>query len=307
MVQSKRWNRFSLLGLFSAVCLAFLCLAAVQEKTLDVPYVPTPGEVVEAMLAMAEVSKDDVLYDLGCGDGRIVITAAKIYGARGVGIDLDPQRIKECHENARTAGVEEHVQFFLTDLFEAEFSEASVVALYLLTENNIKLRPKLLKELNPGSRIVSHDFDMGAWKADREILIEDEWEIHAVYFWIVPANVTGTWTWSMPTESRNKKFTLNLEQSFQYVSGEAFENKELRPVSITGGKIIGNTLAFTMERKKGKSSERLIFEGQVQGHSIVGTVKTEGSDDSKKWKAKRNPYTQVPIDNPVKDSSAFSQ
>lgn len=303
MVQSKRWNRVSLLGLFSAVCLAFLCLAAVQEKTLDVPYVPTPGEVVEAMLAMAEVNKDDVIYDLGCGDGRIVITAAKIYGTRGVGIDLDPQRIKECHENARTAGVEEHVQFFMTDLFEAEFSEASVVALYLLTENNIRLRPKLLKELSPGSRVVSHDFDMGKWKADREVFIENDWEIHSVYYWIVPANVSGTWTWSMPAGSGNKKFTLNLVQSFQYVSGEAFENKVLRPVSISEGKINGNAFAFTMERKKGKISERLIFEGRVQGHSIVGMVKTEGSDESTKWEAKRDPSTQGLLYNPEEDTS----
>ena len=307
MRQSKRGEIISLFGVLSAICLTFLGLAASQERTPDVPYVPTPLEVVEAMLAMAEVGEDDVLYDLGCGDGRIVISAAKHYGTRGVGIDIDPQRIKECHENAKKAGVEEHVQFFLTDLFEADFSDASVVALYLLMENNIRLRPKILKELNPGTRIVSHDYDMGKWKADKEILIEDNWEIHSVYFWIVPANVTGTWTWSMPTESGNEKFTLNLEQSFQHVSGKAFENKVLRPVSITGGKIVGNSFAFTMERKQGKSSERLIFVGSVQGHSMKGTVKTEGSDDSTKWEAKRNPSTQVPIDSPMKDSSTFKQ
>lgn len=292
MIRNKRWKRVSLFGFLA---LAFLSFAAVQEKTLDVPYVPTTGEVVEAMLAMAEVGKDDVLYDLGCGDGRIVNTAAKIYGTRGVGIDLDPQRIKECLENAKKMGVEERVQFFLTDLFEADISDATVLALYLHPEINIRLRPKILKELNPGTRIVSHDFDMGKWKADKEILIDDNWEIHAVYFWIVPANVTGTWTWSMPTESGKKRFTLNLEQSFQHVSGEGFENKMQRPVSITGGKITGNTFAFTMERKLGKSSERLIFEGRVQGHSMKGTVKTEGSDNPRKWKARRNPSTQVQI------------
>jgi len=301
----RRKKRLKIISLFGL--LAAMSLAAVQEKTLDVPYVPTPVEVVEAMLAMVEVNKDDVLYDLGCGDGRIVISAAKNYGTRGVGIDLDPQRIKECHENAKNAGVENLVQFVMTDLFEADFSDATVLALYLLTENNIRLRPKILKELNPGTRIISHDFDMGRWKADREILIEDNWEIHSLYFWIVPSNVNGTWTWSMPTESGNKKFTLNLEQSFQHVSGEAFENKVLRPVSITGGKIIGNTFAFTLERKQGKSSERLIFEGSVQGHSMVGTVKIEGSDDSTKWEAKRNPSTQVPIYSPMKDSSSFNQ
>ncbi|MFC2168369.1 class I SAM-dependent methyltransferase [Acidobacteriota bacterium] len=304
MIQIKKWK----IGLFfGLLALAFLSLEAFQEKGLDVPYVPTPVKVVEAMLAMAEVSKDDILYDLGCGDGRIVISAARDYGTQGVGIDLDPQRIKECHENAITAGVEDHVQFFQTDLFEADFSEASVVALYLLTENNLRLRPKFLKELIPGSRIVSHDYDMGRWKADKEILIEEDWEIHAVYFWIVPANVSGTWTWSMPTESGNKTFTLNLEQYFQHVSGEAFENNLLRPISITERKIIGNTFAFIMERKQEKSSEWLIFEGRVDGHSMVGTVKTKGSKNSKKWKAKRKPGTQVSIYSPEQDPLFFSR
>jgi len=307
MRQSKRWKKMSLFGLLSVICLAFFSLAAIQERTPDVPYVPTPQEVVEAMLAMAEVGKDDVLYDLGCGDGRIVITAAKMYGSRGVGIDINPQRIKECHENANKAGVESRVQFFQADLFTTDFSKASVVALYLLTEVNRRLRPKFLKELNPGTRIVSHDFDMGKWEADKEILIEDDWEVHSVYLWIVPANVTGTWTWSMPTDSGNKKFTLNLEQSFQYVSGEAFENRVSGPLSLSGGKITGNTLAFTMERKQGRSRERLIFEGSVLGHSIKGIVKTEGRENSIKWEAKRNPSTQVPLDSPIKDFYTLNQ
>ncbi len=307
MLQSKRWKKIFFFGLFSAICFALLSLAAIQERNLDVPYVPTPEEVVEAMLAMAEVSKDDVLYDLGCGDGRIVITAAKMYGSRGIGIDIDPQRIKECHENARKAGVESRVQFFQADLFETDFSKASVVTLYLLTEINRRLRPKFLEELNPGTRIVSHDFNMGKWRADKDILIEDEWEVHSVYLWIVPANVTGTWTWSMPTGSGNKNFTLNLEQSFQYLNGEAFENKVSLPVTISGGQIIGNTLSFTVERKQGRSSERLIFEGNVLGHSIVGTVKTEGHENTRRWEAKRDPSTRLPLDSPVKDFYTLNQ
>jgi SAM-dependent methyltransferase len=307
MLQSKRWKKISFFGLLSAICFAFLSLAALQERNLDVPYVPTPEEVVEAMLDMAEVSKDDVLYDLGCGDGRIVITAAKMYGSRGIGIDIDPQRIKECHENARKAGVESRVQFFQADLFETDFSKASVVTLYLLTEINRRLRPKFLEELNPGTRIVSHDFNMGMWRADKDILIEDEWEVHSVYLWIVPANVTGTWTWSMPTGSGNKNFTLNLEQSFQYLNGEAFENKVSLPVTIFGGQIIGNTLSFTVERKQGRSSERLIFEGSVLGHSIVGTVKTEGHESTRRWEAKRDPSTRLPLDSPVKDFYTLNQ
>ncbi len=307
MDRRKKGLKLSLIGIFSTLFLALLSMAVFQERIPDVPYVPTPEEVVEAMLAMAEVNKNDVIYDLGCGDGRIVITAAKNYGCRGIGIDIDPQRIKECHENANKAGVFDQVEFFQADLFETDFSKATVVALYLLTENNLRLRPKLLQELRPGTRIVSHDYDMGQWKADKEALIEDNWEIHAVYFWIIPANVSGTWTWSMPTDSGNKDFTLNLEQSFQYLSGEAFENKVLRPISVTGRKIIGNTLAFTMESKQGSGRDRLIFQGSALGHSIVGTVRTEGFENSRRWEAKRNPSSQVPLDSPIKDFYILNQ
>lgn len=298
MDRRKKWLKLSMIGIFSTLFLALLSMAVFQERILDVPYVPTPPEVVEAMLAMAEVSKDDFLYDLGCGDGRIVITAAKMFGSRGIGIDIDPQRIKECRENARNEGVENRVEFFQADIFETDFSKANVVALYLLTEINLRLRPIFFKELNPGTRIVSHDFDQGKWKPDKEIIIEDDWNVHTVYLWILPANVTGTWAWSMPDDSGNKKFTLNLDQSFQYVRGEAFENNVLVPVSITGGKINGITLAFTLEREQGGNLERLLFEGRVKGHSIVGTVRTEGREKTRKWEAKRDPSTQVPLDTP---------
>ena len=130
--------------------------------------------------------------------------------------------------------------------------------------------------MNPGTRIVSHDYDMGKWRADNDVLIEDDWEIHSVYFWIVPANVTGTWTWSVPADSGKKNFALNLEQSFQYVSGEAFENKILMAIPISEGKVTGDMLVFTLER----NSEKQIFEGRVQGHSIVGTIKTEGRENT---------------------------
>jgi SAM-dependent methyltransferase len=156
---------------------------ATEPRRPDVIYVPTPQNVVDAMLDMAKVTKNDVVYDLGCGDGRIVITAAKL-GARGVGIDIDPQRIKEARENAKTAGVEDRVQFLETDLFTADISKATVVTLYLLPSLNLKLQPKLFKELKPGTRIVSHSFDMGDWKPEqtREI------EYRTIYFWTIPAN-----------------------------------------------------------------------------------------------------------------------
>jgi len=153
-------------------------------RTPDVIFVPTPQEVVEDMLRLVNVKKGDVLYDLGSGDGRIPITAAKLYGVRGIGIDIDPQRIAEAQENAKKAGVSHLVEFRQADLFASDFKEATVITLYLLPELNVKLRPKLLSELKVGTRIVSHQFDMGEWKADKKL----ESNGRTIYFWTIPAS-----------------------------------------------------------------------------------------------------------------------
>jgi SAM-dependent methyltransferase len=148
----------------------------------DVIYVPTPQEVVEAMLQVANVTKNDIVYDLGCGDGRIPVTAAQKYGARGIGIDIDPQRIAEANENAKAAGVTDKVKFLNQDLFTSDFSEATVVTLYLLPSLNEKLRPKLQSELKPGTRIVSHSFEMGmAWPAEQKETIDGR----TIYYWTI--------------------------------------------------------------------------------------------------------------------------
>jgi trans-aconitate methyltransferase len=157
--------------------------APAASRTPDVIYVPTPQPVVDAMLKMANVKKGDVLYDLGSGDGRIPITAAKRYGVRAVGIDIDPERIAEANENAKKAGVTNLVTFRNADLFTSDFSEASVVTLYLLDSLNEKLRPKLLSELKPGTRIVSHAFRMGDWEPQKT----QEVDGRMIYFWTVPA------------------------------------------------------------------------------------------------------------------------
>ncbi|BBD69826.1 hypothetical protein NIES4072_28390 [Nostoc commune NIES-4072] len=156
-----------------------------QERPGDVPYVPTPQPVVDAMLKVAKVGKNDLLYDLGSGDGRIVNTAAQKFGTQGFGIDIDPQRIKEANENAKKAGVSDRVKFVQQDLFKTDFSKATVVTLYLLPEINLKLRPKLLSELKPGTRIVSHAFDMGDWKPDQTLTVEGK----TIYYWVVPDKV----------------------------------------------------------------------------------------------------------------------
>lgn len=159
--------------------------AVSPTRELDVPYVPTPTEVVDEMLAMAEVKGGDVLYDLGSGDGRIPITAAKKFGTRGVGIDIDPARIREATANAESEGVANRVTFTEGDIFEADFSEATVVTLYLLPDVNLRLRPKIL-EMKPGTRVVSHNYDMGSWTPEKTKTITVDGRDHFVYFWRVP-------------------------------------------------------------------------------------------------------------------------
>jgi len=150
----------------------------------DVPYVPTPPEVVETMLKLGGVKKGDVLYDLGCGDGRIVVMAAAKFGARGVGVDIDPKRIEEARENAAKAGVSDRAEFRIGDLFKADIGAATVVTLYLLPEINVRLKPKLLRELKPGTRVVSHDFTMGDdWRPERALKLQND----TIYFWTIPA------------------------------------------------------------------------------------------------------------------------
>ena len=171
--------------------------AAAAKKELrspDVVFVPTPHDVVEAMLKVAKVGKSDVLYDLGSGDGRIPITAAQKFGiTRGTGIDINPERIKEANENLAKAGVGQRVRFVNADLFESNLSDATVITLYLLPSLNLKLLPKLLKELKPGTRIVSHAFDMGTWKPEQTLSVDGR----SVYFWTIPAPGTPAYDAAM--------------------------------------------------------------------------------------------------------------
>ena len=190
-----------------------------QTRGPDVQYVPTPENVVDEMLRITGVTKDDVVYDLGCGDGRLVITAAKRYGARGVGIDIDPQRITESRDNARQADVTERVRFLEQDLFEADIRQATVVTLYLLPKLNVQLRPKLLHDLKPGTRVVSHDFDMAEWQPDRTVQVPGASRPHAVHYWVVPADVSGVWHVQVPAGTGEQRYELRLQQEFQAVRG----------------------------------------------------------------------------------------
>lgn len=313
MTRTKKLIERTSIGLLLMSCLVLGGQTGVQRKRPEVPYVPTPPEVVAKMLRMAAVGPDDVLFDLGCGDGRIVITAAKELGCRGVGIDIDINRIKDSRANASEAGVSERVEFLHMDLFDADIRPATVVTLYLLSSVNRRLRPKLFQDLKPGTRVVSHDFSMGEWEPE-EVLdikdkveyvpfqdtrdVEDYWNDHTVYFWVIPANVSGVWEWSLPSLSGNKTYKLEVEQNFQKLKGQAFEGTKPIPFHPKNGKIIGDKLEFTLERQAGGRTEKWLFEGMVRGQEMIGFVRIEGNPDfEEKWQARRDPSTRRSIAN----------
>ena len=200
------------------VLMALMSAAGAQQP--DVVFVPTPQEVVDKMLEIANVGKGDVLYDLGSGDGRIPVTAAKRFGIRAVGIDIDPQRIAEANENARKNGVTNLVQFKREDLFKTKFADATVITLYLLPEVNLELRPKLLA-LKAGTRIVSHDWDMGDWPPERSLQLDvpdkqiGREKSSKVHLWIIPARLAGAWCGG----TKKKPVTLQVDQKYSQMRG----------------------------------------------------------------------------------------
>lgn len=249
------------------------------------------------MLKMARVTKNDIIYDLGCGDGRIVITAAKIFGARGVGVDIDPVRIKESIENARQAGVTDRVKFFEQDLFKTDFSEATVVTLYLYDDLNLKLRPKLLRDLKPGTRILSHEFDMGDWKPDNSGTVRNV-ELYYqpnlpskkdtnYYYWVIPADVAGVWRWSMSTSTGKQDYTLRLVQQFQEIRGEV--DVKGQEASIAEARLVGDQLGFSFRDDTNKQKAVMRFNGRIGGDTIKGDVEVQGgpSAGNYNWTAKR--------------------
>jgi SAM-dependent methyltransferase len=234
-------------------------LGGAQERDYDVPYVSTPPALVQRMLDLAALTPADYLIDLGCGDGRIAIAAAE-RGARALGVDIDPLRIEEAALAARLAGVETRALFRRQDLFRTPIFEASVIALYLLPRINLALRPRLLTELRPGSRVVSHAFTMGDWRPDGS----DELDGRHVYLWIVPAVAEGTWE---VTGADGTVQVLALEQRFQDVSGTLAGGGRVRDIS--GGALRGRALGFTVEGRA--------WRGVIAGAGIAG----EG------WQARR--------------------
>jgi SAM-dependent methyltransferase len=255
--------------------------------------------VVRKMLNLAEVGENDIVYDLGSGDGRIVITAAKERGARGVGIDMNPERIRESKANAAEAQVGDRVTFLQQDLFQTDISEATVLTLYLLRRVNLEIRPKILYELRPGTRVVSHAFDMGEWEPDLVVRVGS----NTVFYWVVPANVSGVWEWTMPTGNGTpEQYKLHLDQQFQAVSGTV--TAAGAEMSLGEPHLVGDRLEFTIEENIDGSPVMVHYEGRINGDTIQGVAKREAGQQQQKqeWKAVRDPATTSPIDPPKKMS-----
>lgn len=230
------------------------------DVILDVPYVPTDEKIVHAMLDLAEVSSKDVLYDLGCGDGRIVVAAALERNTHGVGIDIDPMRITEAIEYAGHTGVEHMVHFYEGDLLDVEFSQATVVTLYLLDLVNVQLRPRLLDELRPGTRIVSHAFDMGDWKPDQR---QNCGSIN-LYKWIVPAKVAGTWQWQV---SSGETYRVELKQKYQQLTGKAWIDDQ--EVKLSSALLKGDLLELIVKKSDSKRPARFVMRCEAKQLSAI--------------------------------------
>jgi len=266
----KMHSRIGLLGI-AAIFMTFSAAAATRYTgdggvQLDVPYVPTPQELVDRMLKLANVNANDIHYDLGSGDGRIVVTAARdLKVKKGVGVDLDPVRISEANENAKKAGVTDRVTFHQGDLFQMDFKEASVLTMYLLPEVNLKLRPKILDEMKPGSRVVSHAFTMGDWQPDKHEVVDSR----NIYLWVVPAKVAGSWTWQVG----NDTYKADLKQQYQMASG-TLTLPNGKQVPIESPVLAGENITFAATVPGAASPLR--FSGKVAGKSIDGSMDVGG-------------------------------
>jgi len=274
----SRW----LPALLVALCAA-APLCAQAPRRLDVPYVPTNQATVNAMLRVANVGPKDYVIDLGSGDGRILITAARLHGARGFGVDLNPERVTESLENAKAAGVSDRVRFVQQNLYHAPIAEATVLTLYLLPRVNLELRPRLLAELKPGTRVVSHDFDMGDWQPDLQVNVRGSGSV--VYLWIIPARVAGRWQ-VQGAPPGVESFEIELTQKYQDLEATARGLK--RPVTVRDARLEGGRIAFTLV-DDGDFAHRVLFEGTVSASMMEGLARGDGSAPrgERKWRAHR--------------------
>jgi SAM-dependent methyltransferase len=261
-----------ILNVFTVICLIAAGSVPMVAQDLDVAYVESPPEVVELMMEISEIGVGDYVIDLGTGDGRILIAAAK-RGALGHGIDLDPVRVKEAIENAEREGVEDKVSFIEEDLFDSKLNGADVITMFLNSEVNLRLRPTLLT-LHPGTRIVSHNFDMGDWRPDRyqQILHNNNGNFlfHDVYYWIVPANASGSWQW----KSGNDNYEMTVQQNYQEIVVTLAINKQL--LQIESSYLISRRINVSATNPQ--AGLKYILSGSVEDGTITGHVQKRRGD-----------------------------
>ena len=259
-----------------------------KEPELDVPYVPTHDSAVEAMLKLAKVTASDYVMDLGCGDGRIVIAAAKKHKAHGLGVDLDPKRVAESKRNAAKAGVTALVEFRKADVMKTDVRRANVVTLFLLEEVNVWLRPRLFAQLRPGTRVVSNSFSMRDWRPDEKVK-HDKAYSQVIYFWAIPAPVGGTWTWQEKRGGKNTAGSLWLEQDFQAVQGTVRLPGTAKATPVSKASLAGKELSVTASLAAGAKETVVVFRGTADGDVIRGTQEWRGGPNAgtRPWLAKR--------------------
>jgi hypothetical protein len=270
------------LRVVAAAVVTLAAPAALAQFNYDVPYVPTPYVVVEEMLRLARVGPDDFVMDLGSGDGRILIAAARKFGARGTGVDLDPDRIEESVYSAQLQGVSDRVTFEQRDLFKFDISRATVVTMYLLPSVNMKLRPRLLNDLKPGTRIVSHDFDLEDWRPDEKSTVRKN-----VFLWIVPAKVGGRWRTTVALPAGERTYDIEIRQKFQEIDGLARYDKKV--AGLWNPELSGDRIKFVIVDDSGTLDSNLYFDGKVAGDAMEGTIVRGVGRDRKQipWRAVR--------------------
>jgi hypothetical protein len=276
-----------------SLCALLIAAPAFAQQTPDVPFVGTPMNVVEAMLDIAKVGPNDFLIDLGSGDGRIVIAAAKNRGARGVGIELEPALVNDARREAERQGVKDRVEFRVENLFLTELDRATVLTTYLYPRVNAELRPRIFAQLKPGSRVVSHEFDFGAWKPDAQVTVKVPNKPYGpprsdVLLWIVPANAAGRWQWRAQLGGAEVDCEATLEQTFQAVRGAARAGG--RPARIENARLNGAELRFTLVADVDGGSMRQELAGHIAGDTIRG--KAGGRD----WQATRTARGKIDFD-----------
>jgi hypothetical protein len=266
-------------------------LPAVAQDFGDTPYVQTPQNIVDRMLTIAHVGPGDYVIDLGSGDGRLVITAAQKYGARGFGVDLDRRLVELANRLAARAGVADRASFYERDLYATDLTAASVVTIYLLPEVNLMVRPKLLATLRPGTRIVSHDYGMGAWTPDEQFVFDapdkpvGRDRKSKVFFWVVPANAAGKWRWQTKVAEQPLDFELSVDQNFQKVAGGI--TAAGRALALENARLRGDEISFGAVDKSG--ARHYVFSGRIAGDAIAGTVRVSGPrvQSELEWNATR--------------------